>query len=143
MEPESSLPHSQVPATCPYPEPTPSSPQTPSHFLKIHLNIILPSTSGSPQWSLSLRFPYQHPVHTSPLPHTRHMPRPSYSARYYHPHDIGLALVHVDENEYNLRAINIAKIQNHKQALCYVNVQTTCKYLLVSPPCCEVQSQTT
>jgi hypothetical protein len=27
---------------------------TPSHFLKIHLNI-LPSTSGSPQWSPSLR----------------------------------------------------------------------------------------
>src|SRR5215472_842634 len=26
MEPESSLPYSQVPATCPYPEPTPSSP---------------------------------------------------------------------------------------------------------------------
>jgi hypothetical protein len=29
MEPESSLPHSQVPATCPYPEPTPSSPHNP------------------------------------------------------------------------------------------------------------------
>jgi len=26
MEPESSLPHSQVPATCPYPEPARSSP---------------------------------------------------------------------------------------------------------------------
>ena len=30
---------------------------TPSHFLKIHHNI-LPSASGSPQWSLSLGFPH-------------------------------------------------------------------------------------
>ena len=48
MEPESSLQYSQVPATCPYPKPTPSS-LRPSNFLKIYLNIILPSTSGSPQ----------------------------------------------------------------------------------------------
>jgi len=46
-----------------------------SHFLKIDLNIILPSKPGSPKWSLSLRFPHKNPVYTSPLPHTCYMPR--------------------------------------------------------------------
>jgi hypothetical protein len=37
---------------CPYPEPSHSSPYP--HILKIHLNIILLSMPGSPQWSLYL-----------------------------------------------------------------------------------------
>ena len=78
---------------CPPPVPILSQlhpvPMTPSSFLKIHLNIILPSMSWSPQWHLSLRLPHQHPVHTSILPHTCHMPCPSHSSRFYHPHNIG------------------------------------------------------
>ena len=60
-----------------------------SHFLEIHPNIIHPSTPRSPQWSPFLRFPQQEPIHPPLLTHTRHMPSPSHSSRFYHPHNIG------------------------------------------------------
>jgi hypothetical protein len=63
MEPEGSLPHTQVPSVCPYPEPDRSSPCSPTHCLKIYMNIILPSTPASSKWSLSLGFPNQNPVY--------------------------------------------------------------------------------
>jgi len=59
------------------------------HFLKIHLNIILPSTLGSPKWSFSLKFPHQNPVYTSSIPNTRYIPRPSHSSRFVHPISFG------------------------------------------------------
>ena len=68
MEPEGSLPYSQVPATSPYPEPDQSCPCSPSHILMIHINIILPSIPGSSKWSLSFTFPCQGHVYTSPFP---------------------------------------------------------------------------
>jgi hypothetical protein len=85
MKPECSLPHSQVRTTCLYPEPA----QFTTHFLKIHFNIILPLTTGSPQWSLSLRFLHQNPVHASPLHHSSYIPRPSHYSRFYHLHNSG------------------------------------------------------
>jgi len=60
-----------------------------SHLLEIHPNIIHPSTPRSPQWSPSLRFPHQDPIHPPLLTHTRHMPSLSHSSRFYHPFNVG------------------------------------------------------
>jgi len=64
----------------------------PVHTPISHFNIIVPSTSGSPKWSLSLRSPHQNPVFVSTLPHTSYMPYPSHSSRYDHPNKIGWAV---------------------------------------------------
>ena len=44
-----------------------------SHLLEVRPNIIYPSTTRSPQWSLSFRFPHQDPIHPPLLTLTRHM----------------------------------------------------------------------
>jgi len=70
MEAEGQLPHSQVPATCPYPEPARSSPcphiplpEDPSEYYP-------PIYAWVFQVSLSLRFPHQNPVYPSLLPNS-------------------------------------------------------------------------
>jgi hypothetical protein len=60
----------------------------PSHFSKIHFNIILPSTPGCSKWSLSLRSPHQYSVWNSRLPHTYYTPYPSQFSWFDHPNDI-------------------------------------------------------
>src|SRR5215469_2104498 len=85
-EPESSLPHPQVPATRLYPEPTPSNP---------HDSLQLPE---DPSWCYPPTYVWVSPLASFPqvspptpcapplLPHTRHMPRPSHSSRFNHLH---------------------------------------------------------
>ena len=51
-------------------------PSPPSYFLKIHFNIIFPSTPRSSKWSISFRVPYQNPVFTSPVSLTCSTPPP-------------------------------------------------------------------
>ena len=54
MEPESSLPYSQVPATCPYPEPTTSSPHNPLPLPEDPFIIGLPIIISNTRVSISL-----------------------------------------------------------------------------------------
>jgi len=61
----------------------------PTSWRSILILSIHPSTPRSPQWSPSLRFPHQDPIHLPLLTHTRHMPNPSHSSRFYHTHNIG------------------------------------------------------
>jgi hypothetical protein len=89
IEPEGLLPlHNCPPPVSILSQPNPVHIPT-YHFLKIHPNIILPPTPGSPQWSLFLKVPYQNLTHASLRPYRRYMPRSSHSSRFYHPHNIG------------------------------------------------------
>jgi len=62
---------------------------SPSHALKIHINIILPSTHRFSKWSLSLTSPHQNLVWTSPISPTYPMPWPTHSSLFDHTNDIG------------------------------------------------------
>ena len=89
MKPEGSLPHSQVPNTCPYSESDQSSPRP---------TILRPEDPSSYYppiytWVFKLvSFPQVFPpksVNNFPLSHTCHMPHPSHWSRFYHPHNTG------------------------------------------------------
>jgi hypothetical protein len=55
-------------------EPVEYNPQSPASLPKIHSDPFLPSTPWSYEWSLSLGFSHQNPVHFSLLSHACHMP---------------------------------------------------------------------
>ena len=52
-------------------------------ILSTHLSI------GLPIGLFPSGFPHQDPTHNPLLTHMRHMPSPSHSSRFYHPHNIG------------------------------------------------------
>ena len=92
MQPESSLPHSQMPATCPYPEPAPSSP-----YAHIPLPVD-PSYSYPPIYSWVSQVVSFPQITTSKScirlssPHVCYMTRPSHSSRFYYLRNIWWAV---------------------------------------------------
>jgi len=76
-----------LPGTCRYSEPHKSSSRIPNKF-KVHFNIILLPTPRSSKRTLSLRFPLQNLVRTSPVPHTCRTSHPFHSSVFQHPNNI-------------------------------------------------------
>ena len=87
MEPEGSLQHSQVPATCPYPEPAQSSP-CPTSWRSI-LILSSPICLGLPSGLVPSGYPAKTLYTPLLYPHTYYMPSLSSSSRFYHPNNIG------------------------------------------------------
>ena len=85
MEPEGSLPYSQQSTTCFCHGAKSIQSISPSNFLKIHFNIMLPCAPRYSNCLLSQRFPHQNPVCTSPLLYTCYMTRPFHSSGFGHP----------------------------------------------------------
>ena len=90
IEPEDSLPHSQVPVTCPYPGVS-SIQSIPPHCTAWRSILILSPLLrlGPPSGLFPAGSPHQNPVYASHLPHTRYMTLPPHSTRVYHPNNIG------------------------------------------------------
>jgi len=59
-----------------------------SHFLKVHFNIIFPSTPGSSKWFFLSRSQRKPCIHHS-CSHMSHMSRPPHSTRFDHPNNTG------------------------------------------------------
>ena len=84
MEPDSSSPCWQQPATFPVLNQINPVHALPTNFFKTCFNIIFPSTPRFSKWSLSLRLKHQNSLWTYSFPHMSLLPRPSHSSWFDH-----------------------------------------------------------
>jgi hypothetical protein len=78
MEPDGSLQRLQVPVTRPYPDTNPYSPCSPSHVMKIHVNIISHLRQCLPSGLSPSGFTHQKCMHLFSLPYVLHAPLVSF-----------------------------------------------------------------
>ena len=77
MESKSSLAYAQQAANCKYPEPDQSHLRPEAIYWRSILIFSFLYIPRFSKWTLSIRFPHQNPVYSSPLPYLCHIPRPS------------------------------------------------------------------
>ena len=87
MEPKSSIPYSQEPATRPYSEPDQPVHAPTSSYHKIHFNIILPSAPESFEWSFSF-LQVSLPKPCRRLSPTCYMHLPFHSSWFVYPNNV-------------------------------------------------------
>jgi hypothetical protein len=87
------------------------------HFLKTHLNIILPSKPGSSKWFFPSGFPTQTLYTPLLFPQTCYIPRPWHSSRFVHPNNAG----------WGVQIINIITL-NHWTFSSVHNSNVKCEY---------------
>jgi hypothetical protein len=79
------------------------------YLTKIHLNIILPPTSRSFQWSPPFGPPNQNSANTSPLPHACHMSCPPHPPWFNHPNNI----------RWRIHVVKFIIMQFSPRSVCY------------------------
>ena len=144
MEPETSSPYPQGPATCPYPEPTPSSPHDPLQLpVSSHLRLGLPNglfPSGFPTNTLCT--PLSSPIRAT-LP--AHLIRLDFTTRTI----LGKIILHTTNFSLNLTLLfkglkyTIRKYQDRSHSfLKYVNKWMNFYRCTVHSDICRVHSPT-
>ena len=92
-------------------------------ILSTHLRL------GLPSGLLPSGFAHQDPIHPPLLTHTRHMPSPSHSSRFYHPHKYTLTLFNVYWFSTTTKVFEGASVLRYTYISCLVTLHSRLFFL--------------